>query len=345
MYFYPFIRRILFYLPPEVAHDMTLKVLSWLNSCYSLPRTTIPAHPIKLAGITFPNRVGLAAGLDKNGQYLQPLAKLGFGFLEIGTLTPKPQPGNSKPRLFRLPQNDALINRMGFNNIGIDQAMKALVKQRYSGVLGINIGKNKITSNATAVDDYMYGLQQAYPYAHYIVVNISSPNTPNLRDLQSSTYLSELFNALKNSQSQLKRQYQRHVPLFVKVSPDVTEAEMYEICHTIQYYTIDGIIVANTTLSRNTLQPEKYTYEAGGLSGRALKPMADQALSWVRRFLPKPFPVIAVGGIITAEDALMKFELGADLVQLYTGLIYSGPALISQCIKTAEKFFNKEHSR
>ena len=341
MKLYSVLRPLLFMMPPEMAHHLTLTALKWLHCLSCLPTQKTPATAVKLAGVTFPNRVGLAAGLDKNGDYLTPLAKLGFGFVEIGTITPKPQVGNPRPRLFRLIRNRSLINRMGFNNHGLEHMLKRLKNNQFKGTLGINIGKNKATSNEASTEDYLLGLRAAYPYASYVTINISSPNTPGLRQLQCGHYLSELLNALKNSQAKLTQQHQKYVPLFLKIAPDMTKEALYDICHAISYYCIDGIIVTNTSISREGLAPEPHVDEGGGLSGQAITALANQTLTYVRNILPKPFPVIAVGGIMDADDALKKVELGADLVQLYTGLIYSGPSLIRQCIRALEVFFTE----
>lgn len=312
-----------------------------MNFLGCLPKIQPKATAVTLAGIRFPNRIGVAAGLDKNGDYIKPLSKLGFGFIEIGSVTPKAQAGNLKPRLFRLVKNQSLINRMGFNNNGLDYVVKTVKRQKFSGVLGINIGKNKETPNDQAVNDYLLGLDAVYAHASYIVINISSPNTPELRDLQYGNYLSELLAALKSRQSKLKQKHKRAVPLFIKIAPDLTQQAVFEICHAIQYYELDGIVVSNTTLSRDGLVTEDSIDEQGGLSGQGLKKIANQTLVWVRQSLPKPFPVIAVGGIMDSQDAMHKCELGADLVQLYSGLIYAGPVLVQQCNDAIEKFFTR----
>jgi len=333
-------RQLAFKLPAEFSHDATLSLLKWLYLCRCLPKVKIPTAPVKIAGIKFPNRVGLAAGLDKNAKVVNAMHQLGFGFIEVGTVTPKPQLGNPKPRLFRLEKNKSLINCMGFNNLGVDTLIKQLEKiQPFTGVLGINIGKNKVTPILKAIDDYVECFNKVYPYASYITVNISSPNTPDLRDLQHGHYLSGLLSALKTQQRNLSLKHRRYVPIWLKLAPDLMQQEIYDICHTLKYYEADGVIVNNTSINRNGLIEEANTQATGGLSGQAIFEVSNQILTWVRATLPKPFPVIAVGGIMSAEDAYKKCQLGADLIQLYTGLIYSGPALIMRCALEIDKFF------
>ena len=280
-------------------------------------------------GLKFKNPIGVAAGLDKNGDYIDALAKLGFGFIEIGTITPKPQAGNPKPRLFRLPQSRAIINRMGFNNKGIDVLIANVKKARYKGILGINIGKNASTPIENALDDYLICLQKSYPYASYITINISSPNTVGLRDLQHGEFLNHLLSGLKAEQTRLSDQYGRYVPLLVKVSPDLDHAEIHDLAATILRHQIDGVIATNTTISRETVNSQ----ETGGLSGAPLTTLSTSALHVLHQSLQGKVPLIGVGGIMNAQDAQAKFDAGADLIQLYTGLIYNGPFLLKSMMK------------
>lgn len=281
-------------------------------------------------GLNFPNVVGLAAGLDKNADYLDALAGLGFGFIEVGTVTPRPQPGNPKPRLFRLPVAQALINRMGFNNKGIDYLIRQVSRAHYRGILGINIGKNKDTPTDKAVDDYRLCLQKAYPHAGYITVNISSPNTPGLRDLQKVEELSRLLAELLDKREQLATQHGKRVPLVLKIAPDLDEQAMDDMAECLLAQRVDGLIVGNTTLSRPGLEDCPEAHESGGLSGKPLLPLATHVLKSMQARLKDEIPLIGVGGILTAADATEKFNAGARLVQIYTGFIYRGPALIRE---------------
>lgn len=281
-------------------------------------------------GLNFPNAVGLAAGLDKNADYLDALASLGFGFIEVGTVTPRPQPGNPKPRLFRIPAEQALINRMGFNNKGVDHLVRQVDRARYRGVLGINIGKNKDTPTDKAVDDYLECLRKAYPYAGYVTINISSPNTPGLRDLQKVSELSHLLASLLDKREQLAVQHGKRIPLVLKIAPDLDEHAMDDIAHCLLTHKIDGLIVGNTTLSRPGLEHYPEAREAGGLSGKPLMPLSTHVLRNMQARLKGEVPLIGVGGILTAEDAAEKFNAGASLVQIYSGFIYRGPALIRE---------------
>ncbi len=310
---YRLLRPCLFLLPPEVAHTLTLTALKYWPFSQK-----IPDSPKTVWGLVFKNPIGVAAGLDKNGEYIDALAKLGFGFIEIGTVTPKPQIGNPKPRLFRLPKSQALINRMGFNNHGIDVLIANVKKAKYRGILGINIGKNASTPIENALDDYLICLKKAYPYASYITINISSPNTTGLRDLQHGEFLDHLLAGLKAEQKQLAQQHQRKVPLLVKISPDLTDAELKDLAAALQRHQIDGAIATNTTISREGVNSQ----ESGGLSGQPLNARSTAVLKALHQALEGKIPLIGSGGIMSAADISAKFAAGADLVQLYTGLIY-----------------------
>lgn len=324
---YPIIRQCLFSLEPEQAHNVALKMLQWC------PQIVFPKQiykPIECLGLTFPNRIGLAAGLDKNADYLPGLAKLGFGFIEVGTVTPKPQEGNPKPRLFRLPQHQALINRMGFNNKGVDHLVKQVQHSNYEGILGINIGKNKTTANDNAVDDYLYCLDKVYSHASYIVINISSPNTPGLRELQQKDYLQQLLAPLKQRQLQLAAN-SMYKPMLIKIAPDLSADECREAIEVIQALEFDGLIATNTSNSRQGVESHQYAKETGGLSGAPIREHADAVLALCRQYAGDDFPIIGLGGILSATDARIKFEQGANLLQIYTGFIYQGPQLIQDC--------------
>ncbi len=325
---YPLLRSLLFSLPPEMSHHLSLMALQTLAQCQLLKAPTFKNKvSTKIMAIDFPNPVGLAAGFDKNGDYLEGLQALGFGFIEIGTLTPKPQPGNPKPRLFRLKQDQALINRMGFNNKGIDYAIKKIQKSTFSGVLGINIGKNKETPLHQAIDDYLYCFRKAYTVADYITVNLSSPNTPGLRLLQSGEALQKLLSTLKKEQLILSEQHKKYTPLVIKVAPDLTKLDCLEMANQFIKYRVDGIIATNTTTQRYHIQ-NKFSHEQGGLSGAPLTQTATEVLSWLSEYLEGTIPIIGVGGIMSSEGAIQKMQQGASLIQLYTGFVFHGPALI-----------------
>ena len=329
--FYELARPFLFALSGEQSHDLTLAILR--RGGGHLWPGCVPARPVTVMGINFPNPVGLAAGLDKNGDCIRGLAALGFGFLEVGTVTPRPQPGNPKPRLFRLPPAKALINRMGFNNQGLDYLMRSVEGSRYDGVLGINIGKNFDTPVERAVDDYLLCLQRVHQAATYVVVNISSPNTPGLRTLQHGDALESLLSTLRESQTRLDQKNGRRVPLLIKVAPDNDVEALNAMAQSFIRHDIDGVIVGNTTLSRVGVDGLRHGNEAGGLSGAPLKPLADQALDTMVRALDGKLPVIGVGGILSGADVADKQRLGASLVQIYSGLIYRGPGLIAESVK------------
>lgn len=327
MYF--FLRKILFQLAPEKAHHVTLTLLRLAQKKGLLSYFKIPSAPTRVFGLDFKNPVGLAAGLDKNGDYIDALACLGFGFIEIGTVTRYSQPGNPPPRLFRLEKEEALINRLGFNNKGAEYVLQQIKNTQFKGVLGVNIGKNRDTPLEKALDDYVYLFRTFAPFASYITVNISSPNTENLRQLQHGELLQRLLNALKNEQAARKK----YVPLVVKVSPDLAEDELSAMADIILQEKIDGVIATNTTISRVNVQ-NPLAKETGGLSGKPLTHRATEILSKLHALFKDQIPLIASGGIMTADDAKAKWHAGAALVQLYTGLIYRGPGLIREIIES-----------
>ena len=336
---YKLLRNLIFLLPPEVAHGLSLKALSVVNSLGLVNNPNTNGATINVMGIDFPNRIGLAAGLDKNGEYIQALSALGFGFIEIGTVTPCPQPGNTKPRLFRLPKAKAIINRMGFNNKGIDYLTDQVVEARregFTGIIGINIGKNFNTYVENAIEDYLIGLRVAYPYADYISINISSPNTPGLRSLQYGDELSRLLAALKNEQVKLAAQYKKYKPIAVKAAPDLSEEEIASIAEALLENNMDGLIATNTTLSREAVCCMLYGDEAGGLSGAPVREMSTEVIRQFHTHLKDQIPIIGVGGISSAKDVQDKLDAGASLVQIYTGLIYEGPSLVKTCVKAYE---------
>ncbi|NVK89622.1 MAG: quinone-dependent dihydroorotate dehydrogenase [Gammaproteobacteria bacterium] len=327
---YPFIRPLLFQMEPEAAHDFSLKMLARLQDSplrFLIAQTPVD-DPFELWGLTFPNRVGLAAGLDKNARYLDALGALGFGFVEVGTVTPKAQPGNDKPRMFRLPEAQAIINRMGFNNDGVDQLVANLERSQYQGIVGINIGKNKTTPEEQAIDDYTVCMEKVYPHADYITVNISSPNTPGLRDLQFGERLDELLKSIKAKQAELAVAHQKQVPVLVKIAPDLSLAEIEQVADSFCRFKIDGVIATNTTLDRQAVSGLPYAGEAGGLSGRVLAEPSTQVLAKLNECLKGQVPTIGVGGIHDGNSAVDKIKAGASLVQIYSCFIYQGPALI-----------------
>lgn len=328
---YSLARPLLFSLAPERAHELTLSLLKSSHKM-GLMRQNVAAKPVTCMGIEFPNPVGLAAGLDKNGAYIDALAGQGFGFIEIGTSTPRPQAGNPHPRLFRLPQAKAIINRMGFNNEGVDQLVENVKAAKFKGILGINIGKNADTPVEKAVDDYLICLEKVYNYASYITVNISSPNTKNLRSLQSGDALTELLETLKNRQLELAQEYQHYVPLVLKVAPDLDETDIAFIAKQLLQFKIDGLIVTNTTLSREGVEGLAHAEEAGGLSGAPVFEKSTACLAAFAQVLKGQIPLIGVGGILSGADAVAKKQAGASLVQVYSGLIYTGPELVKDCV-------------
>ncbi len=333
---YGWLRNGLFLLPPEMAHDVALNALS-AGRFVGLPRLMggcAHAAPVDLMGLHFPNPVGLAAGLDKNGDHMDALGALGFGFIEVGTVTPKPQPGNPKPRMFRLPEHQALINRLGFNNKGVDHLVRRLKSTRYRGIIGANIGKQKDTPVEEAAADYCHCLEKIYPHCDYVTVNISSPNTANLRELQDTGHLSEFLSELVTARDALAAEHGSRRPLLVKIAPDWDRTALIASLEVIGTSGIDGLITTNTTLDRTAVAGHRHAGEAGGLSGAPVKPLADDTLATARRTLGPDFPIIGLGGITRGEDAADKRRAGADLVQLYTGFIYRGPELISECIRS-----------
>jgi len=332
---YPLARASLFRMDAEKAHHLTLTTLNTASrlGLAGLLGASVPAAPRTVMGLTFRNPVGLAAGLDKDGACIDGLAALGFGFIEVGTVTPRPQPGNPRPRMFRLPEAEALINRMGFNNLGVEQFVKNVQAARYRGVLGLNIGKNATTPIERAADDYLYCLERVYPFASYVAINISSPNTQNLRNLQSANELDMLLAALKNKQQQLADLHGKLVPLAVKIAPDLDDQAIQLIADTLLRHQIEGVIATNTTLDRAQVTGLPHANEAGGLSGKPVLEASNTVIRKLRVTLGEAIPIIGVGGIFCGEDACAKLNAGASLVQLYTGLIYQGPALISECVK------------
>jgi len=332
---YSLIRKALFCFDPEISHELSLE---WLGAGNRLglvkPFVSAPSNcPVNVMGIDFPNPVGLAAGLDKNGDYIDALANLGFGFIEIGTITPRSQPGNPKPRLFRLPAVNGIINRMGFNNKGVDHLLEQVKRRKGRGVLGINIGKNFDTPVENAVDDYRICMQKVYPLADYITVNVSSPNTPGLRNLQFGESLNALLRALKEEQQALAEIHGRYVPVAVKIAPDMSEEEVREVAHSLKTLGIDGVIATNTTISREAVEGLEHGDEAGGLSGGPVKDASTQVIAWLSDALDGALPIIGVGGIVSGADAAEKIKAGASLVQVYTGFIYRGPELVKESVE------------
>lgn len=333
--FYPLIRQALFRLPAEQAHHLTLETLrtTYRSGFARLLAGRVPSMPCEVMGLKFRNPVGLAAGLDKNGEYIRPLAALGFGFIEIGTVTPRPQAGNPKPRLFRLSQAQALINRMGFNNKGVDYLVAQVRRAGYAGVLGINIGKNFDTPLEKATEDYVHCLNKVYPHAGYVVVNVSSPNTPGLRDLQHGDLLDDLLRTLKAEQMRLSVQYHRYVPLVVKLAPDMDAEAVRAMAEILLSHEVDGVAATNTTVDRESVQGLRHGDEAGGLSGKPLLARSTEILRELNTHLEGHIPLIGVGGITNGAGAVLKAKAGASLVQLYTGLIYRGPRLIGETVR------------
>ena len=336
---YALTRPFLFGLDAERAHELTLDAIAALQGTplqrlWSQRRV---ADAVTLAGLTFPNRIGLAAGLDKNGRCIDGLGAMGFGFVEVGTVTPKPQPGNPRPRLFRLPRAHALINRMGFNNDGLSAFVANVARSRTfrsrGGVLGLNIGKNAATPIERAADDYLAGLEAVYPHADYVAVNVSSPNTKDLRSLQGDAALDALLAALVSRREALSRAQRRRVPLLLKIAPDLDQAQVRLIAATVRRHGIDGVIATNTTVARDAVQGLPHADEAGGLSGAPVFEPSNRVIRWLRAELGAKLPIIGVGGVLSGADACAKLDAGADLVQVYTGLIYRGPALVGECAR------------
>ncbi len=354
---YPLARPFLFGLDPEAAHDLTINSLAAtqrtpLKLAYMQPRVS---DPVTIAGLQFPNRVGLAAGLDKNARCIDAWNAMGFGFVEVGTVTPLGQPGNPKPRMFRIPEKNALINRLGFNNEGLDAFVQNVKRSQFHSklfnidpsytakklqnrmILGLNIGKNAATPIERATDDYLIGLAGVYPYADYITVNISSPNTKNLRALQSDQALDGLLGALNARREELAQEHGKHKPIFLKIAPDLDEAQIKVIALTLKKHAIDGVIATNTTLARDAVQGLKHAEETGGLSGAPVLQASNQVIAQLRKELGKSYPIIGVGGVLSGEDAMSKVQAGADLVQIYTGLIYKGPGLVREVARALKQ--------
>ena len=335
---YPLARPFLFGLDPEHAHDLTLAALAAIQrtplKCLVTARRI--DDPVTLAGLRFPNRVGLAAGLDKNGRCVDAFGAMGFGSVEVGTVTPLAQPGNPKPRMFRLPEVNALINRLGFNNEGLAAFIDNVRQARFrtsGGILGLNIGKNAATPIERAADDYLACLAGVYPYADYVTVNVSSPNTKNLRALQGDRLLDALLAAIRGRRAELAEEYRRRVPIFLKIAPDLDAGQVESIAATLQKHAIDGVIATNTTLARDAVAHLPHGGEAGGLSGAPLLASANRVVALLRAALGPGFPIIGVGGVTSAADALSKRAAGADIVQIYTGFIYKGPQLVTQAAR------------
>ena len=327
---YRFVRSFLFLLNPELAHHLSMKGLKLACFVGLIREKSITSKPITIMGLKFPNRIGLAAGLDKNAEYITSLSKLGFGFIEVGTVTPRSQPGNSRPRSFRLIKEEGIINRFGFNNVGIDKFIENIKKANFKGVLGINIGKNFDTSIDKAVDDYLICFRKAYRYAGYIAINISSPNTKNLRNLQNDKYLEILLKSLKNEQKILHKKFKKLVPFVVKVSPDNSSKQLNSIAKLLLKYKVNGVIATNTTIDRKGILNSKYSMEEGGLSGAPLNKKSTNVIKHLNKCLEGKIPIIGVGGIITADDGIEKIKNGASLIQIYSGLIFRGHELVNE---------------
>lgn len=331
---YSLIQKLLFTQDAEWSHDFTINWLkrtqnNFLNNIY---KQNLLDKPVQAFGLTFKNPVGLAAGLDKNGECIDAFAAMGFGFIEIGTVTPKPQAGNDKPRMFRLPQGQAIINRMGFNNKGVDNLVNNVKASKYTGILGINIGKNKDTPEEKALEDYLICLRKVYNFASYITVNISSPNTPGLRNLQHGEALNELLVGLKKEQKQLEVQYSKYVPILVKIAPDLTEQEIVDMCNSLINSGIDGVIATNTTLDRTEVLGQKDADEIGGLSGAVLTAKSQAVSEKLAKEIAGRIPVVGVGGIHSVQSAKDRIEGGSTLIQLYSSLIYQGPKVIKEIV-------------
>jgi dihydroorotate dehydrogenase len=322
---YSLVKPILFSIDPELAHDISMEMLQQFHRI--LPNQRID-KPLRVMGLDFPNPVGLGAGLDKNGDYLDGLSKLGFGFIEIGSVTPKAQPGNPQPRIFRLTRHQSLINRMGFNNSGVDHLLDRVTGKSRDFILGINIGKNLSTPVEQALSDYCEGFEKVYSSADYITINISSPNTPGLRDLQNEAALEALLAGIAELRKKLEDQHQFHRPLALKISPDLDYQALPMIADLLRKYSVNGLIATNTTVSRELVKSHKLADESGGLSGSALRDKSREILSGFYRELGDDIPIISIGGIDSPEEARLRFDLGAKLIQLYTGLIYHGPGLV-----------------
>ncbi len=334
---YPIARSILFKLDAEHAHEVTLKGLrrAYKTGLLHFTMGSPPkSKPVECMGLTFPNAVGLAAGLDKEGNCIDALGSLGFGFVEIGTITPKPQDGNPQPRLFRIVEEKAIINRMGFNNPGIEKGVENVKSAKnFKGIVGFNIGKNKVTPNENAIDDYLITLRSAYPVADYVAVNISSPNTPGLRDLQSAESTARLIETLKSEQAKLQAEHGKYVPLVLKVAPDLEDQHIKDLARVFLETGLDGLITNNTTISREAVADYTLAEQAGGLSGGPLTARSLDVLKAFKAEVGDKLPIISVGGIMTPEDATARLDAGASLVQLYTGFVYGGPPFLHKTLK------------
>jgi len=330
MNYYPLIKPLLFKLDAENAHYLSLKLLKLAHKTGldSLVNPSVITKPVTVMGLEFKNPVGLAAGLDKNGDYIDALAAIGFGSVEVGTVTPRAQPGNPKPRLFRLENHNAIINRMGFNNQGVDYLLNQVALSQYEGVLGINIGKNFDTPIDKATEDYLISLRKAYVAASYITINISSPNTKNLRQLQQGDEIKKLLSALKEEQGKLQREHDKYTPIVVKIAPDLSDEEIQHIASLLIEFSMDGVIATNTTIERSAVEGHPLANEAGGLSGAPVKQKSTYVVAHLADELQGRLPIIAAGGIFNVQDAQEKLDAGASLVQIYSGLIYKGPQLV-----------------
>ncbi|NCH56674.1 quinone-dependent dihydroorotate dehydrogenase [Cronobacter muytjensii] len=332
--YYPFVRKALFQLDPERAHEFTFQQMRRITGTplEALMRQNVPAKPVTCMGLTFKNPLGLAAGLDKNGECIDVLGALGFGSVEIGTVTPRPQPGNDKPRIFRLVEAEGLINRMGFNNLGVDNLVENVKRAHFDGVLGINIGKNKDTPVEQGKDDYLICMEKVFPYAGYIAINISSPNTPGLRSLQYGDALDDLLGAIKAQQQQLSQKHHKYVPVAVKIAPDLSIEELIQVADSLVRHNIDGVIATNTTLDRTLVQGMKHCDETGGLSGRPLQLKSTEIIRLLNQELQGRLPIIGVGGIDSVIAAREKMAAGASLIQIYSGFIFKGPPLVKEMV-------------
>lgn len=331
---YPIVRPALFKLDPERAHELTFQQLRFISGTplEGLIRQSLPSRPVTCMGLTFPNALGLAAGLDKNAECIDAFGAMGFGFVEVGTVTPLAQPGNDKPRMFRLVAAEGIINRMGFNNHGVDHLIANVKKSRFKGVLGINIGKNKDTPVEKGKDDYLICMEKVYAHAGYIAINISSPNTPGLRTLQYGEALDDLLSAIKLKQKELQERHLKYVPVAVKIAPDLSEEELIQVANSLVRHEIDGVIATNTTLDRSLVTGLKYADEAGGLSGRPVQSRSTEVIRRLAQELQGRLPIIGVGGIDSLVSAREKIAAGATLVQIYSGFIYKGPGLIKDIV-------------
>ncbi len=332
--FYPIVRPALFKLDPERAHELTFQQLRFMNGTplEMFYRQNLPSRPVTCMGLTFKNALGLAAGLDKNAECIDAFAAMGFGFVEVGTVTPRAQSGNDKPRMFRLVEAGGIINRMGFNNLGVDHLVENVKKARFNGVLGINIGKNKDTPVEQGKDDYLICMEKVYAHAGYIAINISSPNTPGLRSLQYGEALDDLLSSIKQKQKELEQRHLKYVPLAVKIAPDLSEEELIQVADSLIRHQIDGVIASNTTLDRSLVSGLKHAEEAGGLSGRPVQSRSTAVIQRLSQELQGRLPIIGVGGIDSLTAAREKIAAGATLVQIYSGFIYQGPGLIKDIV-------------